>query len=273
MAATRRSFRHLASLTLPSVLLLAAIVLALEVGELAFARIAGHALPAYQYPLPHKILGGFLANRSVILAASAVTIGTSVIGFIGGALIGAGVSSLLWLFPTLERALSPYLTLIPILPIIAVAPLVSIVVPDPFLARILLASYLTCFPVIVNTIKGLLNVDDLLMELVQTYGVSRWSQLRKLHWPHALPFFFAGVRVGVTFSIIGTIVLEFTGAGSDGLGALMLQISYYGAIGDTAYFLWAAALSAAGIGLVLYGLVALVERLVTHPPPRRLVPE
>jgi ABC-type nitrate/sulfonate/bicarbonate transport system permease component len=100
--------------------------------------------------------------------------------------------------------------------------------------------------------------------------MSRRQELLKINFPNALPHFFAGARIGATWSVIGSIVLEFTGNGIQGLGYLMLNLSYYGEGaqaaegGDPEYFLWAVAVGSAVVGLVVYASVVIVEWLVTR---------
>ncbi len=230
--------------------------------ELLVGALSGSSLSPVQYPRPHEIFVALVRHAGTIASAAPPTVETALIGFAGGLLLGAVVASLLWLVPVLGEAVTPYLILIPMLPIVAIAPLLTIMIHDAFVARVVLAAYVTCFPVIVNTAKGLQSLDAGKTELMATYAASRVQQLRKANWPAALPYFFAGARIGATWSIVGGIILEFTGASHKGLGVLMLQLSYFGNSSDSAYFLWASALGSAILGLVLSAIVIVCERRV-----------
>jgi NitT/TauT family transport system permease protein len=233
-----------------------------EVVELVVEQVQGSHLSPVQYPRPHAIVSAFFQHFGSIAAAAPQTLETALIGFFGGLLIGAVVACVLWLAPPLRIAVSPYLILIPMLPIVAIAPLLTVMIHDAFVGRVILAIYVTCFPVIINTAKGLQSLERGKADVLATYGASRLQQLRKANWPAAVPFFFAGARIGATWCIIGGIILEFTGTAGSGLGVLMLKLSYFSSSEDSAYFLWGTALGSAVLGLLLSAAVIACEALV-----------
>ncbi|MDO8210163.1 ABC transporter permease [Conexibacter sp. CPCC 206217] len=250
---------RLARPLLPALVALA-LVAAAELALVLASAASREPLSPVQYPRPFAVAAAFADHFGAIARAAPQTLLTALIGFVGGLALGIAVACLLWASRLLRIAVAPYLILIPMLPVVAVAPLLTIMVRDAFMARILLAAYVTCFPVIVNTAKGLQALDDGKADLMASYGAGRWQLLRKAAWPAALPYVFAGARIGATWSVIGGIILEFTGASRNGLGVLMLQLSYFGNSADSAYFLWAAALGSALLGLLLSAAVVLCER-------------
>lgn len=272
---TSRVSRPLGHILLPFAVAIGVLTL-LELAILAYGWIDGEALPPAQYPLPHRIAESIWTNGSAILDSARPTIWSSCIGFAAGLVGGLALSVVMWWSKLTRHALAPYVALVPMLPVVAIAPLLTIMIEDPLVARIVLAGWVTCFPIIVNTSKGLAEIDSSTVELAATYDMSRWQELVKINFPNSLPHFFAGARIGATWSVIGSIVLEFTGNGTRGLGYLMLTLSYYGegaqagSGGSPEYFLWAVAVASALVGLLLYVAVVLVEWFVVGD---RLPPE
>lgn len=121
---------------------------------------------------------------------------------------------------TLERLLSPYIVASQAIPIVALAPLLVIWFGAGSLSKILVCALTLFFPVLVNTIVGIRNVDADLRELMRSLQASRWQIFSRLELPAALPVLFGGLKVGVTLSVIGAVVGEFVGA-DRGLGFLV----------------------------------------------------
>ena len=126
----------------------------------------------------------------------------------------------------LERSLFPYVVLLQVTPIVAIAPLIIIWVKDPLAALVICATIVAIFPVISNTTLGLRSVDPGLADLFRLYGARRWQTLMRLRIPSALPYFFAGLRVSGGLALIGAVVAEFvagTGGTASGLAYQILQ--------------------------------------------------
>jgi NitT/TauT family transport system permease protein len=135
------------------------------------------------------------------------------------ALIGGTVLAILMTQSKIfELALFPYAVILQVTPIVAIAPLIIIYVPNTQAAVLLCAFIVTFFPILSNTVAGLKSVDHNLLNLFELYGASRWQTLVLLKIPAAQPYFFAGLRIGGGLALIAAVVAEFA-AGSAGAGS------------------------------------------------------
>jgi NitT/TauT family transport system permease protein len=125
----------------------------------------------------------------------------------------------------LERTVKPYIVAFQTLPRIAIAPLFLIWFGQGRLPKVLLATLVAFFPVMVNTLAGLKSSPPEWLEWMHAHGASSWQTFRHVKVWSALPFIFAGLEVALVFSILGVVVTEFVGA-SEGLGVLILQSHY-----------------------------------------------
>ena len=102
-------------------------------------------------------------------------------------------------------------------PIPVLAPLLIIWLSYGMAPKVVLVALICFFPIVVNTVDGLRAVDPELLNLLRTFGATKWQTFTKVRWPAALPFLFSGVRVGAAVSVIGAVFGELVGA-SAGLG-------------------------------------------------------
>lgn len=179
---------------------------------------------------------------------------------IPGLLIGAGISLplgyLLAKSPLAERLISPYLIASQAVPVIAIAPLLTIWISSTFWARVLVAVLVVFFPVLINIIAGLRSVPNELYELMHSLNATRWQIFRKLEWPAALPIVLAGLKLGATLSVIGALVGEFVQPRTEGLGYLLITARYQ----FKTDLVFVVLFTLAGMALALYGLVSLAEK-------------
>ena len=118
----------------------------------------------------------------------------------------------------IETAFTPYVVLLQVTPIVAIAPLIIIWVHDTRIALILCAVVVAIFPIVSDTTLGLRSVDPRLLDLFRMNRATRWQVLARLRIPSALPAFFGGLRIAGGLSLIGAVVAEFV-AGTGGQGA------------------------------------------------------
>jgi NitT/TauT family transport system permease protein len=135
------------------------------------------------------------------------------------ALVGGTILAILMTESKLfELALLPYAVILQVTPIVAIAPLIIIYVPNTQAAVLLCAFIVTFFPILSNTTQGLKSVDHNLLNLFELYGATRWQTLIILKIPAAQPYFFAGLKIGGGLALIASVVAEFA-AGSAGAGS------------------------------------------------------
>jgi NitT/TauT family transport system permease protein len=204
-------------------------------------------------------LGAVLADGWSIgpdLAAGAWrTLIETVVGFglgsVLGVLVGVGFAA----SRGLERAVFPLFVALQSVPVIAFGAIVVIWFGNTILAKVVIALYLTFFPVAVNTLRGLQACNPQRIALMRSFGASPVQLFFKLTLPSAAPTIFVGLKLGISLSIAGAIVGEWFGD-TVGLGVMLLQSLYFEQIPR----LWMLILVCGSIGAVLYGLLALIER-------------
>jgi NitT/TauT family transport system permease protein len=234
-------------------LLLPAIVLAVVlVGWELLVRL--NDIQPYVLPGPILVLQTLVADWGVLADSLLTTLVTTLEGFVAAAIGGIALALLFNQSRLLEYALFPYAVVLQVTPVIAIAPLLLIYLPQQT-AVVVCAWIVGFFPVLSNTALGLKSVDRNLAGLFQLYGASRWQRLRRLELPSALPFILGGLRIA------GGVVAEIA-AGSAGAGS---GLAYR--IAESGYRLniprmFAALLLLSVAGIVIYGLLALVSHLI-----------
>jgi len=191
-----------------------------------------------------------------LLRHSFHTISEVIPGLLIGLLIATPLGYLLAKSPLAERLLSPYLIASQAIPIIAIAPLLTIWVRSVYWSRVLVAVIVVFFPILINIIAGLRSVPSELYDLMYSLQASRRQIFNKLELPAALPILLAGIKVGATLSVIGALVGEFVQPKSQGLGFLLVTARYQ----FKTDLVFVVLFTLAVIALTMYGLVALLER-------------
>jgi len=212
--------------------------------------VAGYLVPA-----PSAVLRALLDNRDELAAAMAKTSAAALIGFALSTLVGITIAVLLSSSRSIQRALYPYAVFFQTVPIIAIAPLLVIWFGYGMKTVIASAFIVSIFPVIANTLTGLVSTDPALRDLFRLYCASAGFTLVKLRFPAALPQILTGLRVASGLAVIGAIVGEFIGGA--GLGSLV-DIARTQQRVDKVF---AAVLLASALGLALFGLINLVSAL------------
>jgi NitT/TauT family transport system permease protein len=195
---------------------LPAVVLALVLAAWAAVVDIG-SIPPYVLPGPALVAHTLWSDGPLLMGSLWVTLLTAFEGF---ALAAAGGIALAIVFSQsrlIEDALYPYAVILQVTPVVAIAPLLLIYLPQP-LAVLACAWIVAFFPVLANTTLGLKSVDHNLIALFQLYRASRWQALVRLKLPAALPQMLAGLRIAGGLSLIGAVVAEIA-AGSAGAGS------------------------------------------------------
>lgn len=195
-----------------------ALVLAAVVWEL-WVRIGDVA--EYIVPAPTAIFSDLFSDIGQFAFHGAITLGEALGGFALGAtvaIIGAVVMSQ---SRTLERSLLPLAVLVKVTPIVAVAPLFVIWFGFGSFPKILVASLITFFPVLVNGLAGLRSASPESLDLLRSLNASQAEILWKLRAPGSLPYLFAAFRIAVPLSVIGAVVGEWF-SGDRGLGSVII---------------------------------------------------
>lgn len=234
----------------PSVLVVAVIVVAWEV----LVRIL--AIDPIVLPAPSRILGALWDARGVAAGHALATLAETAVGFsisvVFAVLAALTMDSIAWF----RRAIYPLLVASQTIPIVAVAPLLVIWFGLGLLPKVLVVVLVTFFPVTVALLDGLASTSRDASSLLETMGASRSQVLLKLRLPGALPAFFTGLRIAVTYAVIGAIFGEQVGA-VNGLGIWMILSKNL----FRTDLVFGAILITAVLTLGLWMLVGLAERL------------
>jgi NitT/TauT family transport system permease protein len=207
-----------------------AVVFALFIG--GWYLLSKVILPAHKrflLPPPNKVItDAFMdwGRLQPILESLWQSAKVALVGLAITIVVGITVAVLMSMARWLERAIWPYLVAVQSAPILAMTPLISALLGFAFNSRVLVAVLISFFPVVNNTLFGLLSVDRSHHELFTLQGASRWTRLRKLQFPAALPNVVVGLRNAAGLSVIGAVVGDFyfRQGGTVGIGA---QIDLY----------------------------------------------
>jgi NitT/TauT family transport system permease protein len=217
-------------------------------------------IPPYVLPGPSAVFATLYSDWGVLSQSLATTLLTTLEGFTAAAIGGIALALIFNLSKLVEYSLFPYAVILQVTPVIAVAPLLLIYLPQQT-AVIVCAWIVGFFPVLSNTTLGLNSVDRNLAGLFQLYHASRWQTLRYLKLPTALPYILGGLRIAGGLSLIGAVVAEIA-AGTAGAGS---GLAYR--IAESGYRLniprmFAALFLLSLAGIVIYALLALISHLL-----------
>ena len=221
-------------------------------------------------PAPHQIVATFaddvfgwpITSPRSLVYHSWVTLSATFLGFLLGASFGIMLAVLIVHIRSLQKSLLPWIICSQMVPILAVAPIVIVVLGSiglrGLLPKAIISAYLCFFPVTIGVVKGLNSPDPIQRDLMRTWSATPSQIFWKLRWPSSVPFLFTSLKVSITISLIGAIVAELPTGAQAGIGARLLAGSYYGQTVQ----IWAALVAASMLAVGLIGFVSLVEKWV-----------
>ena len=224
----------------------------------AAARI--FSFPPYLLPAPSAIIESMDINGAVLIKQSVVTTVEIMLGFALSVVVGVPLALAIFLWKPFARTVYPLLISSQAVPKVAIAPLFLVWFGFGLMPKVLIAFLIAFFPVVINTAMGLAAVEREKIYLAQSMGLGAVATFFKIQLPTALPSIFAGLKISITFAVVGAVVGEFVG-GQGGLGYLLLIAN--GNM-DTA-LLFAGIVALTVLGVVLFALIGVVERMVLPP--------
>ena len=226
--------------------------------------------PKPTLPAPHQVAQNFFentflrnvtSNRSLVYHAW-VTLSSTLAGFALGTGLGILIAVGIVHVTALDRSLMPWIITSQTIPILALAPMIIVVLAavgiTGLMPKALISTYLSFFPVAVGMVKGLRSPEVLHLDLMRTYNAGKWETFWKLRLPASVPFLFASMKVAVAASLVGAIVGELPTGAVAGIGAKLLNGSYYSQTID----MFSALVAGSIVAALLVATVALVGRLV-----------
>ncbi len=212
-------------------------------------------------PRPSEIYRAFIDDFSKIWSATKNTGYIMVTGLIGGVILGVIVAFLVTQFRAANETLTPLAIALNAIPIIALAPIfnnwLGLISPRSNQAVVVL---LVFFPVFINTTKGLTQVSEQQLELMDSYAASKWKTLRLVRIPNALPFFFTALKLVASLSVIAAIVAEYFGGNQDSLGNLITTNASFTKYPEA----WATVAAGSIIGIGFYFVSLGIEQIVLN---------
>jgi NitT/TauT family transport system permease protein len=221
-------------------------------GALAIFDPDGFVLPP-----PSEIVGAFFDDFDRIFTGARVTGFIIVTGLLAGAIAAVIAALLVTRFRLASEIITPLAIAISAIPIIALAPIFQnwfgLVSSRP---NQLIVALLVFFPIFINTTKGLTQVEQSQIELMESYAASKSTIMREVRIPNSLPFLFTSLKLASSLAVIAAIVAEYFGGRQDALGNLITGNAGLARYAEA----WAAVLAGTVIGTILYVLVVVAER-------------
>jgi NitT/TauT family transport system permease protein len=238
----------------------APVIVAIAMLALWQALTVAYDVPVYLVPSPLVVATTLVTDWSLLVASLGVTVSIALYALAIAVALGVAISLVFVQSRWIETAFTPYVVLLQVTPIVAIAPLIIIWVQDTRTALVLCAVVVAIFPIVSDTTLGLRSVDPRLIDLFRMNRATRFQLLWRLRIPSALPYFFGGLRIASGLALIGAVVAEFV-AGTGGQGAgLAYQILMAG-IQLNIPRLFAALVLITLAGVAFYSVALLLSRL------------
>jgi NitT/TauT family transport system permease protein len=221
-------------------------------------------------PAPHQVAAGLwdglfgqaITSKRSLVYHGWVTLSATLLGFGIGTILGIALAVGIVHNRAMDMSVMPWAIASQTIPILAIAPMIIEVMNSlglqGLIPKSIISAYLSFFPVVVGMVKGLRSPDAMQLDLLRTYNASARDVLWKLRLPASAPYLFASLKVGVAAALVGAIVGELPTGAVAGLGARLLSGSYYGQTVQ----IWAALFAAAIVAAALVMLIGAVERTV-----------
>jgi ABC-type nitrate/sulfonate/bicarbonate transport system permease component len=179
-------------------------------------------IPDWLLPPPSQIARTAVHDLPVLQHHTTTTLLTTTLGTTLALVVGFTLALLLDTSPLIRRAIYPLLVASQTMPIVAIAPLLVVGFGFGLLPKVIVVTLVMFFPLVINTVDGLRTSDTDTVRLMQAMNANRWQMLWLLRIPSALPSIFSGLKVAITYSVIGAVLAEWIGA-SAGLGVYIAR--------------------------------------------------
>jgi len=208
-------------------------------------------------PAPSRVLQQIALNRALLWDNTLPTITATLVGFSLSLAVAFVLSVMLDFMPRVRRALFPIFVVSQTLPLVAIAPLVVLWFGFGLTPKILLVALVTFFPMLVALVDGYESTDPEIEDLLRSMGASRRVVFRTARLPSAMTYFFAGLRISITYAVVAAIFAEYVGARA-GLGIVILNAKN----SFRPDLVLAAVVISSVLTLVLFAITATVQRMV-----------
>jgi NitT/TauT family transport system permease protein len=203
--------------------------------------------------------------REVLLKAAWFTAKEAALGFAIGTTLGLILAVIFVHSDLLQRGLMPFVIGSQTVPILAIAPMIVIWAAKADISVLgvpIIAAYLAFFPVTIYALRGLADVPQTALELMESYAASRWEILLKLRFPNAVPYIFTALKITAPASVVGAVIGELPAGIQDGLGGAILNYAQYYTSNPPQ--LWATNIITALVGIFFFVIIAVTEQAVVR---------
>lgn len=180
-------------------------------------------IPKFMLPSPFEVVKAFVSDFPLLMKHTEVTLVEAFLGLGLGIILGFAVAVIMDRFEYAYKMIYPVLVITQTIPTVAIAPLLVLWMGYGILPKIMLILLTSFFPITIGLLDGFRSVDKDMLNLLKTMGASSFQNFIHLKLPSSLGYFFAGLRISVSYSIIGAVVAEWLG-GYDGLGVYMTRV-------------------------------------------------
>ncbi|MER2108988.1 MAG: ABC transporter permease subunit [Solibacillus sp.] len=248
----------------PAIVLVIGLLIIWQVLSWFLLNVAAVPLAQSKLPYIHELVATFMKYGGTLWSHGLITFKSAFFGFFVGGVVGVLVAILMSASKWIEQMTFPYIVASQMIPILGLAPIVYGIVRDDGMARVIIAAFMTFFPVVLNVLRGLRSAEISSVELMHSYAAKPWTVYWKLRLPQSLPSLFTGLKIAGPLAVTGAILVELMGA-TEGIGVIMLRNLYYGS--SHAYMFWSTVITGAFLGFLSYVVISLFERLVTPWQP------
>lgn len=235
----------------------AGILVVWEVLAFALQNIFQLESAGTKLPYLHVVLITIVQNWQSLLTDGLITLSRAAAGFLIGSLVGIILALLMSLSKIVEKVAFPYLIISQMIPVLGLAPIIFNIVRDMNASRIIIAAYITFFPVAVNMLSGLKSVEQEKKELLYSIAANKFNVYYKLMIPASMAYLFTGLKITAPMAVTASILVDMLGS-SSGIGVKILYSLYSS---NTNVF-WAAVTTSAVMGILSYYAVILAENLL-----------
>lgn len=220
-------------------------------------------VPGWLLPAPSAIAQAMVEWRGDLAVHTGVTLYETLVGFALSIAVSVPLAVLIVYSPLLQNTIYPILLAMQSTPKVAIAPLLALWIGFGAAPKIIVVFLVCFFPIIVATASGLTAVPASLIDLIRSLSASPMQTFVKIRFPTAMPHIFVGLKIAITFAVVGAVIGEFVGSES-GLGYLILVSTSQ----SRTPLAFGALVLLTVMSIVLYYGVALVERVVVPWAPR-----
>ena len=212
-------------------------------------------VPGYMLPSPIDVLRVFPTDSTLLLHHAGATLLEAGLGLVIGVLLGFGSAAIMDAFPVVKNAIYPILVITQTIPPVALAPLLILWFSYGIVPKVILVVLVAYFPMAVGLLEGFQGVDPDMIRLMKSMNAGRWQIFRHVKFPSAMGEFFSGLRIAVSYSVVGAVIAEWLG-GFVGLGVYMTRVKK-----SLSYDkMFAVIFLVSAISLLLMGLVSVLQK-------------